>query len=36
MLRGDLYDVNVVSDNISQSFSDMVKHLPLKVSVIFP
>ena len=25
MLRGDLYNVNVVSDNISHSFSDIVK-----------
>ena len=35
MIRGDLYNENVVSENMSHNFSDIVKNLTGKVVIIF-
>ena len=35
MIRGDLYNKNVVSENMSHNFSDIVKNLTGKVVIIF-
>ena len=35
MIRGDLYNENVVSENMSRNFSDIVKNLTGKVVIIF-
>ena len=35
MIRGDLYNENVVSVNMSHNFSDIVKNLTGKVVIIF-
>ena len=36
MFRDGLYNANVVSENMSFSFSDIVKNLVWKVTIIFP
>ena len=35
MIRGDLYNENVVSENMSHNFSDIVKNLTGKIVIIF-
>ena len=35
MIRGDLYNENVVTENMSHNFSDIVKNLTGKVVIIF-
>ena len=35
MIRGDLYNENVVTENMSHNFSDIVKNLTGKIVIIF-